>query len=234
MRYFSLIGFACAWSLHAGTVSGQIELVKSKQYQVKVKHDYSGVVVWLEPLGSVATRTAASEAIAVIDQRHKTFIPHVLAIESGTALDFPNSDTIAHNAFSNGDSQIFDLGLYDPKVSHRVVFRRPGIAKIFCNVHENMSAIIAVLATPYFAVTGAAGDFQIQVPAGSYHLQFWHERALPDQLTKLSQQLSVTNSNVVLPKIQISEEGYQPVPHKNKYGLAYPQPQGEYIPGARR
>jgi plastocyanin len=234
MRYVLLIGFAFAWSLQAGTVSGQIELVKSKQYEVRVKHDYSGVVVWLEPIGSSATRTETSAANALIDQRNKTFIPHVLAVESGTAVAFPNSDTIAHNAFSNGDSQIFDLGLYDPKASPRVVFRRPGIAKIFCNVHEQMSAIVAVLPTPYFAVTGANGSFQIQAPAGSYRLRVWHERALPDLLAKLEQQISVGNSNVVLPKIEISEESYQPTPHKNKWGLDYRQPQGQYVPGGRR
>ena len=235
VRYALLISFAC--SVQAATVTGQVALVNSDHPAVKAKRDYSGVVVWLEPLGAASPRPAASALKqAVMHQRNKTFIPHVLAIEVATAVDFPNSDPIFHNAFSNADGQVFDLHLYAPQTVRRVVFRRAGISKVFCNVHENMSAIIAVLATPYFAVTGPAGGFQIEAPAGKYHLRFWHERTRADLLANLEQQLSVGDANVTLPRIQISEEGYRPVPHKDKWGLEYTRPREEYVfyPGGRR
>ena len=232
-----LAALVFAAGISAATITGQVALVSSDHPAVKAKRDYSGVVVWLEPLGPGSPRPASSALKqAVMDQRNKTFIPHVLAIEAGTAVDFPNSDPIFHNAFSNGDGQVFDLHLYAPQTTRRVVFRRPGISKVFCNMHENMSAIIAVLTTPYFAVTGAGGGFQIQAPGGKYRLRFWHERARADLLATLEQQLSVGDANVSLPRIQISEEGYRPAPHKNKWGLEYTGPREEYIfyPGGRR
>lgn len=231
-----LAGLLFAFQVPAATITGQVALVNSAQAAVKAKHDYSGVVVWLAPLGGGSPPAASSPKQAVVNQRSKTFTPHVLAIEAGTAVDFPNSDPIQHNAFSNGDSQVFDLHLYAPQTSRRVVFRRPGIAKVFCNIHESMNAIIAVLPTPYFAVTGPDGGFQIQAPAGRYRLQFWHERTRADVLAKLEQQVSVGDGNLSLPRVQISEEGYSPVSHKDKWGLEYTGGREENIfyPGGRR
>ena len=237
MLYLLLAGLLLAFEGTAATTTGQVALVSSDQPAVKVKHDCSGVVVWLEPVGAPPPRPAASAPKqAVMDQRSKTFLPHVLAIEVGTAVDFPNSDPIQHNAFSNGDSQVFDLHLYAPQTTRRVVFRRPGIARVFCNVHENMSAIIAVLATPYFAVTGSDGSFQIQAPAGKYRLRFWHERTRTDLLVKLEQELVVGDGNLTLPRVQISEDGYRQAPHKDKWGLEYAGPREEsvFYPGGRR
>ena len=237
MLYLLLACVVFASSARAATVTGQVALVNSDQAAVKAKHDYSGVVVWLEPVGAAPPRPAGSAPKqAVMDQRNKTFIPHVLAIEAGTAVDFPNSDPIVHNAFSSGDSQVFDLHLYAPQTTRRVVFRRPGIAKVFCNVHESMSAFIAVMSTPYFAITRRDGGFQIQAPAGAYRLRFWHERSRADVLAKLEQPLAVGDGNLSVPRVQVSEEGYTPAPHKDKWGLEYAGARGENIfyPGGRR
>ena len=124
------------------------------------------------------------------------FNPHVLPVQVGTAVDFPNSDPIFHNAFSNYEGQVFDLQLYAPKTTRRVVFRRPGIVHVFCNVHEGMSAVIAVLPTPYFALTGADGRFQIQVPPGAYKLQVWNEHGQPESLSRLEQRITVGSDDV--------------------------------------
>ena len=230
----AILGFASG--VRAAAVTGQIALPNSNQAAAKAKRNYSGVVVWLEPVGAAPPRPVAALKQAVMDQRNKAFIPRVLAIEVGTAVDFPNSDPIFHNAFSNGDSQVFDLHLYAPQTTHRVVFRRPGVAKVFCNMHESMSAIIVVLPTPYFAITGPDGEFQIEAPAGAYRLRFWHERTRADLLAKLEQQLSLTGANLTLPRVQISEEGYRPSPHTNKWGLEYTGQREESIfyPGGRR
>ena len=49
---------------------------------------------------------------AVMDQRNETFVPHVLAITTGTTVDFPNSDKFYHNVFSLSKTAPFDLGRY--------------------------------------------------------------------------------------------------------------------------
>ena len=121
MRIFG-VSFLLAGSALAATVSGNIALVEPG---AKKNRDNSGVVVWLEP-ANAATRPAPASALrATMTQKNKAFIPHVLAVEVGTAVDFPNVDPIFHNAFSNYDGQLFDVQLYAPQTSRRVVLRRP-------------------------------------------------------------------------------------------------------------
>jgi hypothetical protein len=126
--------------------------------------------------------------------------------------------------FSNYDGQKFDLNLYRPNTSRDVVFRRAGIVRVFCNIHPTMSAVIAVLDTPWFAVSDSAGGFEIRdVPPGSYTLHFFHERATDETLHALARAVTVENSAPrVLPAIRISETGYIPAPHKNKWDKDYP------------
>jgi plastocyanin len=200
----------------------------------------SGVVVWLEPADGAATPPASAAGgtvpVAKILQKQRLFLPHVQAVQVGTAVDFPNLDPIFHNVFSNYDGQVFDLHLYAPQTSRRVVFRRPGIAYVFCNIHESMSAVVAVLPTSYFAVTGADGRFEIRAPAGVYRMQVWHERSLPEKLQELSRQVTLGEGAANAGEIRVSEEGYVARPHKNKYGQPYPPPPEEafFYPGGRR
>ncbi|MEP6961949.1 MAG: hypothetical protein ABI995_07720, partial [Acidobacteriota bacterium] len=148
---------AVGWSvtavaLLAGPVSGRVELRDSQDPAVRKGLDYSGVVVWLEPINA-ALPTRRTGLVARMDQRNKTFVPHVLAVEAGTLIDFPNSDPIFHNAFSNYNGELFDVGLYPPGSSRSVRFGRTGIVRVFCNIHASMSAVIVVLNTPYYATT---------------------------------------------------------------------------------
>ncbi len=216
----------------AATVTGNVVLVNGEGTTVKMS-DNAGVVVWLEPIGAAPVSATAGKT-TTMDQRNQTFLPHVLAVQVGTAVDFPNSDPIFHNAFSNYDGQVFDLQLYAPKTSRRVVFRRPGIVHIFCNVHQNMSAVIAVLPTPYFTVTGADGRFQIQAPAGDYRVQVWQERGQPESLRRAEQRITLASEDVRLPEIQIRWSAEQP-PHNNKFGQPYfAAPDAHiYYPGGR-
>src|SRR6202050_2810538 len=154
----------------AAIVTGKVELRDSREASVRKKMDYSGVVVWLEPMGSkqdLAKPVLAKPEHARMIQKDKTFSPHVLAIPLGATVELPNFDPIFHNAFSNYDGKTFDLGLYAPGTSRSVVFSRPGIVRVFCNIHATMSAVIAVLETPYFDTSKKDGSFQIQaVPGG--------------------------------------------------------------------
>ncbi len=217
----------------AATVTGKVELRDSREASVRKKMDYSGVGVWLEPLDSKhaskpdLAQPGWGKAHARMVQKDKTFSPHVLAIPVGATVEFPNFDPIFHNAFSNYDGKTFDLGLYAPGTSKRVVFSRPGIVRVFCNIHAAMSAVIAVLETPYFDVSKPNGGFEIaDVPEGEYRLQVFHERATAATLDALTRRVTVAGGErVSLPAMAISESGYLAIPHGNKYGHDYaPEP----------
>lgn len=112
-----------------------------------------------------------------MDQRNRTFIPHVMAVQLGTRVEFPNHDVVFHNVFSFREGKRFDLGLYPVGSTKVVTFDRPGLVRIFCNIHSNMSAFVWVVENPYFGVTDRAGRFRISdVPEGARVLQVWHER----------------------------------------------------------
>lgn len=224
MMLLWLIFFSVALSsapLAAQSVSGHVELSDSRNPAVRKRMDYSGVVISLKSVdGSAPLRVQAANATMV--QKNKTFSPHVLAITAGTSVDFPNYDPIFHNAFSSYSGQIFDIGLYPPGSTRSVRFTREGIVRVFCNIHSSMSAVIAVLATPYFATTPRDGSFSIpQVPAGEYELSVFHERATEATLHALDRRITVPPSGLILPPMVISEAGYLTIPHMNKHGRAY-------------
>jgi plastocyanin len=113
---------------------------------------------------------------AVMDQRKETFVPHLLAVMTGTTVDFPNSDKFYHNVFSLSKPARFDLGRYSAGHSRSIRFDRPGIVRVFCDIHSHMSAFILVFGHPYFAVTDTQGRYHIDnVPPGSYTAVAWNE-----------------------------------------------------------
>jgi plastocyanin len=131
-------------------------------------------VVYLESAPSLAFPDSEPQR-ATMDQRNETFVPHVLAITVGTTVDFPNSDNTYHNVFSLRGPR-FDLGRYAAGRSKSVRFDRPGIVRVFCEIHSHMSAFILVFNHRYFAVTSADGRYQIaRVPPGRYTLVAWNE-----------------------------------------------------------
>src|ERR1700690_282328 len=123
----------CGGMGRSATITGKIELAFSQDPKVRKHLDYSGVVVWLEPVsGTVAMPARARHAEML--QKNKTFSPHVLAITVGTTVDFPNRDFIFHNAFSNYNGETFDIGLYPPRTTKSTVFMRAGVVRVFCNI----------------------------------------------------------------------------------------------------
>jgi plastocyanin len=113
---------------------------------------------------------------AVMDQRNETFVPHVLAITTGTIVDFPNSDRIYHNVFSLSKTKTFDLGRYAAGRSQAVRFDRPGIVRVFCDIHSHMNAYILVFNHRFFDVTDVDGRYRIDnIPPGTYNVVAWNE-----------------------------------------------------------
>jgi len=236
-----MLSLAAATTLVAGSVSGRVELRDSQDAAVRKHMDFSGVVVWLEPVAGLpdpaTAGTVAQTNQAKMIQKDKTFTPHVLPIRVGTTVDFPNFDPIFHNAFSNYNGQLFDVGLYPPGTSRPVRFARPGVVRVFCNIHANMSAVIVVLNTPYFQATQKSGKFQFDnVPPGEYTLRFFHERASQATLDSLARRITIGDGSITLPAIGISESGYIVIPHHNKYGHDYTDPpdDGGIYPAVRK
>jgi plastocyanin len=132
-------------------------------------------VVYLEsaPRGAFEEREPAR---AILDQRNETFVPHVLAITVGTVVEFPNSDHTYHNVFSLSKPQRFDLGRYAAGKSKSVRFERPGVVRVFCDIHSHMNAFILVFSHRFFDVTSPDGSFSIEgVPPGTYTVVAWYE-----------------------------------------------------------
>jgi plastocyanin len=207
----------------AGTVTGCARLVESSKSAVKKKGDFSGIVVWLMSTENTTRHNVQKHAQML--QKDKRFIPHVLPIETGTSVDFPNLDPIFHNAFSNYDGKVFDVALYPPGSSRSVRFDRPGIVRVFCNIHPSMSASIVVVNSNHFATTDRYGRYSLpHVSPGKYQLHFFHERATPETLAKATLDILVKEDaeTVEAAAANISEAGYLPVAHKNKYGQDYP------------
>jgi len=113
---------------------------------------------------------------AVMDQRGERFVPHVLAITTGTIVDFPNSDHIYHNVFSLSKTRQFDLGRYAAGHSKPVRFDRAGVVRVFCDIHSHMNAFILVFSHPFFSLTDSEGRYRIDnIPPGSYNVIAWNE-----------------------------------------------------------
>ncbi len=123
-----------------------------------------------------APSTAGAGARAVMDQRNSAFAPGVLVIQAGTAVEFPNSDTVQHQVYSFSPAKPFELPLYSGTPPAPVVFDRPGVVVVGCNIHDWMVGHIVVLDTPYFGKTGADGRLRLEAPPGRYELRAWHAR----------------------------------------------------------
>jgi hypothetical protein len=109
-----------------------------------------------------------------LEQKNTWFRPEVMAVLVGTTVDFPNRDDQYHNVFSYSKPKRFDLGRYPTGESRPVTFDKPGVVKIYCEIHAHMRAWVVVCENPYFAVTDETGKFRIEkVPAGKHKLVRW-------------------------------------------------------------
>lgn len=210
-------------------VSGQVQVVRqntSKTVNASAKtQDRAGVAIWLVPADKSAAATLAEKKHPKLVQHNKSFEPHVLVVQMGSTVDFPNKDPFFHNVFSLFDGKRFDLGLYEGGSTNSARFDRAGISFLFCNIHPEMSAIVIAVPTPYFAVTDQMGHVAIAaVPDGSYQMHVWYERSSPDELKTLDKTVEISAVSPSLPPIQVIDNGDFKLAHKNKYGQDYTPP----------
>lgn len=112
---------------------------------------------------------------AIMDQRNRQFIPHVLVVETGTAITFPNSDKMRHHVYSFSPAKRFELKLYSGLPPQPIVFEEAGEVVLGCNIHDQMIGYIYIVETPYFATTQEKGLAQLSgLPPGRYQVEVWH------------------------------------------------------------
>jgi len=144
-------------------------------------------VVAVEVRGRAARTTTAK---AEMGQRERQFTPQLLVVQTGTAVNFPNFDTVRHHVYSFSPIKVFEIKLYTGTPSEPIVFDKPGVAALGCNIHDRMGSHIIVVDTALFARTDASGIARLDLPAGEHQLKAWHiSRKTP---TLQSQALTVT------------------------------------------
>jgi plastocyanin len=176
MTVKSLVLFAGAVALLAapGTSSAQTGQVSGTVTATGVRTP-ADIVISLQAPG-VTVKPPAKPV--VMDQKNMQFIPHVLAVVTGTTVQFLNSDAIAHNVFSPEGK--YNLGTWPEGQTRDHTFAKAGVYTQLCRVHAEMEGYVVVLDTPYFAVTDKTGAFEIKgVPPGSYTLVAWSEKLKP-------------------------------------------------------
>jgi plastocyanin len=208
-RALPLLLAAAALPAAAGTVSGKVELIDKGGRRAT---DLSDVIVYVD--GPKAK--SRSEHVKMV-MKGKEFRPRVVAVAAGGVVDFPNEDPIFHNVFSVSGANRFDLDLYKRPKTGSWTFVAPGVARVYCNIHPQMSAVVLVRDNPYFASVASDGSFTIEnVPAGRWQLKAWQERA-----REAVQEIVVGADNRVTAQLTLDASQWKRVQHKNKFGKDY-------------
>jgi plastocyanin len=153
----------------------------------------AGAVVFAE---SAEARAAVKPLTGIqVVQRAKQFAPQLTVVTVGTAVHFPNEDTVRHHVYSFSPVKKFELKLYAGTPSLPVVFDKPGVAVLGCNIHDQMAAWVLILETPHFARSDSAGNATLDLPAGEHRLRAWHPE-LPPGAPATDQPLKVAASPV--------------------------------------
>jgi plastocyanin len=131
--------------------------------------------VFAQSASGSAAHAAPRQRKATIEQVDREFVPHVTMVQTGTAVTFPNRDPILHHVYSFSPAKTFEIKLYTGKSPSEIVFDKPGVVTLGCNIHDWMIGYIVVVDTPYFAKTNDEGVARIaDVPKGGYELRAWH------------------------------------------------------------
>jgi plastocyanin len=196
----------------AAVVSGRVTMLNKENQS---GDDVGQAVIWLNaPRGQ--PRPAVTTDVGTSD---KEFSPHLLVVPVGSTVSFSNYDPFNHNVFSLSEENPFDLGLYGRGEARSVRFEKPGVVRVYCNVHAQMSALVLVRDSPWYTQPASDGSFSLNsVPAGDYTLHAWHERA-----PEITRPLTVPPEGVERVGLELDARGYEFKPHLNKHGQPYPQ-----------
>lgn len=212
------IGVLLAQPLAAADLRGTLNLT-GKYARGRQAADLRTTFVWFTPDAPVSV-TPPEEPYEIVTVR-KEFTPRTLAVPVGSTVRFPNQDPILHNVFSVSDPRPFDLGLYRQGEGGSVTFDRPGVVRIYCNVHQSMVAYVLVLETPHSTRPGADGSFRLDgLPPGPGTLTVWHERGDP-----VTRQVTLPSDGPLSIAVPVTKPR---VPrHLNKRGKPYQRKRGK-------
>lgn len=189
------------------SVIGMANVVLASDLTIKVTtashQNMPNAVVYLMTEDSVQHESTVVEPMALMDQINKQFAPHILAVQKGTQVRFPNSDSIKHHVYSFSRALTFELQLYKGLEAEPLLFNHSGIIELGCNVHDWMLGYIIVVDTPYFGKTNAKGEMRFDVPDGQYKVKIWHPR-IDENLTDLEKSISLTSQSTEL--IQLTKK----------------------------
>jgi plastocyanin len=172
----------------AGTITGTVK--------VRGLRSPANVLVYIPKAPAVSVDLSGAKF--VMDQRNLSFIPHVLVVPVGATVQFPNNDQVAHNVFSLSRTKTFNFGSYGPGQSKTVLFDKPGVVELRCDIHAEMLAYILVMENPYWALTDDNGHFKIpdqeylaqhgikgikDLPPDRYVVKTWNEKLKTQEAT---------------------------------------------------
>jgi plastocyanin len=193
----------------AGELAGRIEVTGPSGD----RQEPAGIVVWIPGVPV----PEAGRASAAMSSRDKRFDPHVLAVPRGSTVAFPNADPVYHNVFSLSPEHAFDLGLYRKGATRSVLFKKPGVVSVYCNIHPEMAGYVVVV-DGAFALTGEDGVYRIAgVPAGRHLVRVWSETGGETSAT-----LDFADGRTTRWELSLDGSRYRVRPHKNKHGKDYP------------
>jgi plastocyanin len=213
MRFFLLFLFLIfSIQTSAHDVSGTVEVLLKGD---KKKTDLSTVIIYLDPVSQSSIPEQALKKTFSMATKNKQFSPRALAIPVGAKVQFPNLDSIFHNIFSVSSPNQFDLGLYKGGANKTQSFQQPGVVKVFCNVHPQMSATLVVSPSAYYTVADQTGVFKLgDVPNGSFQLRAYAEEG------QMSEKIDVADKPLQV-KLTIDGRSFKKLRHKNKFGKDY-------------
>lgn len=215
-RFTSLAGF---YPARGNTVIAKVAITN---VDGRPKQDHSNVVVFLD--GAIRGGSPPlSRGNPRVSQKNRRYEPRVLPIVKGTVVDFPNDDTILHNVFSLSKARRFDLDVYQPGQSKSVRFPKPGLVRLFCNIHPEMVCSILVLNNSFFALSNRDGNCLITgIPDGEFAFRTWHESG-----GQTRHKVSLRGNMAVRVPVQVKEQR-RSLTHTNKYGRQYPEAKKKY------
>ena len=170
-------------------ISGASAATLEVEFSNKTGGPLADAVVYALPVDAKVAMKAPGTAI--IDQIKRTFVPKVSILQTGTSVTFPNKDNIEHDVYSFSPAKTFELKLYSGVPAHPVVFDKPGLVTLGCNIHDQMIAYVLVVDTSFFAKSDTHGIARIEgLPPGDYDIKAWHYQ-LPDGAALPTQHVTI-------------------------------------------
>ncbi|GAB6139720.1 methylamine utilization protein [Methylosoma difficile] len=179
------------WVLNAFITAATADTLQGRVTDAEGNALADAVITAMPASASPQALPVAKKELVSLDQQGREFVPHVLVVNVGTAVTFPNSDDIQHHVYSFSDPKRFEIKLYKTPPKNPIVFDQPGIVALGCNIHDWMLGYVYITDAPYFTKSDAQGFWSLALPEGEYRLGVWH----PDA----SQASALPNEKVSLP-----------------------------------